>query len=433
MNNTADIIMTGEIANSVFGSSVSSAGDINGDGYSDVIVGAYSYNSGAGRAYLFFGGTFMTNIADITMTAEVDNNNLGISVSSAGDFNGDGYSDIIAGASGFNSAIGSANIYTGSAIGIKPVLNYVKDVPNDQGGKVNLKWLRSGYDVQGNSLITDYLIQRSFPPSGGNFSWQNITTIPASHESFYTYLDSTPSDSTSNNSSTFYYRITARTTDINQSWKSNILSGRSLDNIAPRMVSAFAAEAAGTDVNLNWDFNSAPDLINYGLFRSVSPTIDPYTATPLTTVSTTTYLDTSPLNGLYNYFIVAQDIHGNYSPVSVTQRPFVTLNLTMLIQGFYNSSTNLMVQDTARVYLRNISSPYAIVDSAKAYLSNTGTGTFSFSNACLLYTSDAADDLLCVDLGGRRIIKKKTSPQLEILQINTIITFHKQVAHATSA
>ena len=27
---------------------------------------------------------------------------------------------------------------------------------------------------------------------------------------------------------------------------------------------------------------------------------------------------------------------------------------------------------------------------------------------CLLYTSDAADDLLCVDLGGRLIIKKKT-------------------------
>ena len=30
-------------------------------------------------------------------------------------------------------------------------------------------------------------------------------------------------------------------------------------------------------------------------------------------------------------------------------------------------------------------------------------------NACLLYTSDAADDLLCVDLGGRRIIKKKVT------------------------
>src|SRR5450756_1215111 len=31
----------------------------------------------------------------------------------------------------------------------------------------------------------------------------------------------------------------------------------------------------------------------------------------------------------------------------------------------------------------------------------------SLSEGCLLYTSDAADDLLCVDLGGRRIIKKK--------------------------
>ena len=32
---------------------------------------------------------------------------------------------------------------------------------------------------------------------------------------------------------------------------------------------------------------------------------------------------------------------------------------------------------------------------------------------CLLYTSDAADDLLCVDLGGRRIIKKKKHKQIQ--------------------
>ena len=34
---------------------------------------------------------------------------------------------------------------------------------------------------------------------------------------------------------------------------------------------------------------------------------------------------------------------------------------------------------------------------------------------CLLYTSDAADDLLCVDLGGRRIIKKKTHIKSHII------------------
>ena len=36
-----------------------------------------------------------------------------------------------------------------------------------------------------------------------------------------------------------------------------------------------------------------------------------------------------------------------------------------------------------------------------------GKGRSIWNNRCLLYTSDAADDLLCVDLGGRRIIKKK--------------------------
>ena len=37
----------------------------------------------------------------------------------------------------------------------------------------------------------------------------------------------------------------------------------------------------------------------------------------------------------------------------------------------------------------------------------SGTDRRDVAAACLLYTSDAADDLLCVDLGGRRIIKKK--------------------------
>ena len=36
-----------------------------------------------------------------------------------------------------------------------------------------------------------------------------------------------------------------------------------------------------------------------------------------------------------------------------------------------------------------------------------GCGGAGCNSVCLLYTSDAADDLLCVDLGGRRVIKKK--------------------------
>ena len=40
----------------------------------------------------------------------------------------------------------------------------------------------------------------------------------------------------------------------------------------------------------------------------------------------------------------------------------------------------------------------------------------SATGACLLYTSDAADDLLCVDLGGRRIIEKKKTNKTEIVR-----------------
>jgi len=58
-----------------------------------------------------------------------------------------------------------------------------------------------------------------------------------------------------------------------------------------------------------------------------------------------------------------------------------TLNLTALIEGFYNSGANSMISDTVRVYLRNAVSPYSIVDSAKSLLSNTGAGIFTFSNA----------------------------------------------------
>ncbi len=56
------------------------------------------------------------------------------------------------------------------------------------------------------------------------------------------------------------------------------------------------------------------------------------------------------------------------------------LNLTAFIQGFYNSSSNFMISDTATVYLRNAVSPFAIIESSKSLLSPSGIGTFIFSN-----------------------------------------------------
>jgi len=379
----ADVVITGE-QYSRTGISVSSAEDANGDGYSDVIIGANEVNTYTGKAYIFFGSSSMNNTADIFMSGNSVNENFGISAASAGDINGDGYSDLIVGAGSINLAAGRAYIFKGSAISVKPILLHVQDVPNDQGGQLNLKWARSANDVQGNSLITDYLVQRSFPPSGGNFSWQNVANIPASHESFYTYVDASPSDSTANGSSTFFYRITARTNDINQSWRSAILSGRSLDNISPPVVSPFNGFTESVNVRLTWNRNSASDLLNYVLFRSVNNSIDPYSDTPLYTLADSTYLDTAPLSGLYYYFIVAQDIHNNYSPVATVQAPVTVKTLFTFgaIQGLYDAVSDIMIFDTVTVYLRNSTSPYARVDSSRKELYGPGTGQyFTFNNA----------------------------------------------------
>lgn len=81
------------------------------NGYSDVIVGASFYNSGRGRAYIYFGGNTMNNIADVIMTGAGSSDEFGREVSNAGDLNGDGYSDVAVSA----PFIGKIYIYYGGA------------------------------------------------------------------------------------------------------------------------------------------------------------------------------------------------------------------------------------------------------------------------------------------------------------------------------
>ena len=54
----------------------------------------------------------------------------------------------------------------------------------------------------------------------------------------------------------------------------------------------------------------------------------------------------------------------------------------------------------------------------------SGPGGVMILETCLLYTSDAADDLLCVDLGGRRIIKKKKITNTKTKQICILHLHH---------
>jgi len=106
---TADAKLTGENENDYAGNSVSGAGDVNGDGLNDLIIGAYIEDSGAtnaGAAYLVLGspsGTSSLSDANAKLTGEYDSDYAGRSVSGAGDVDGDGFDDLIIGAYGEDS------------------------------------------------------------------------------------------------------------------------------------------------------------------------------------------------------------------------------------------------------------------------------------------------------------------------------------------
>ncbi len=85
-----------------FGTAVSAAGDVNGDGFADIVAGSEWSDADApngGRAYVFFGGSGADEIADLTLQVPIlqSRSLTGYSVAIPGDMNGDGWPDIAVG------------------------------------------------------------------------------------------------------------------------------------------------------------------------------------------------------------------------------------------------------------------------------------------------------------------------------------------------
>jgi hypothetical protein len=131
-------ILIGSDQGDEFGTFVSTAGDVNGDGYDDVLASAFYAEiflgpSNAGAVYCYQGSASGVDATvDWSKFGVHVDEHLGDAISTAGDINGDGFSDILVGASWHTdgeTSEGAAYVYNGSSFGLEdaPSATYVSN------------------------------------------------------------------------------------------------------------------------------------------------------------------------------------------------------------------------------------------------------------------------------------------------------------------
>lgn len=233
----------------------------------------------------------------------------------------------------------------------EPTLDTVSDNKHDQGGKVVLNWRPSGRDVLNQQTIYLYSIWRALDVASAqalvtsgtasvidapsarkrnaagrtlwlerspqtSYYWELIGSVPANYSDAYSYLASTRQDSVATNPGTTFFRVVAESYSQFVNWPSNVVSGHSVDNLAPAAPLFLTAQRVGADVHLKWNRVRVPDLKNYSVYRASASGVTPIPTNFLATDTDTLLVDAGAPTGTLYYIVTAYDAHANQSAPS---------------------------------------------------------------------------------------------------------------------
>lgn len=208
----------------------------------------------------------------------------------------------------------------------KPVITKIFDVPNDNGRHVFVTWNASKNDGMKNNPVAKYSIWRL-----DKDIWTFAVEVPAISQDNYSAIAVTIFDSTKTDGmflSTF--KVIAHGMNPVLIAASDPASGYSIDNLAPRVPTNFAAAVQGNMASLTWEKNVDTDLQYYTVYRSTTANFIPSKENQIGRTATNSFEDASIVVGqLYYYKISALDFSGNESLPSKE----VTLMITDVADG----------------------------------------------------------------------------------------------------
>jgi hypothetical protein len=187
----------------------------------------------------------------------------------------------------------------------------IVDVPEDQGGAVNLVWAASYLDSLPEPSIGDYQVFRS---QGADPAWTQVATVPATQALAYSVAQSSIGIASPSSTPRVRFRVVARSSGdpSNLFFPSRIDSGTSIDNLPPPSPTPLAGAYAAGTTDLDWDAVSATDVLEYRVYRDANPSFVPGPSNFVASVPGTAYAD--PAGSPFIYRVTAVDTHGNEGP-----------------------------------------------------------------------------------------------------------------------